>query len=74
MDNSIQARVEKGYKSPWLRVKAVAEYVGVSQSTIWAWARNGFIKSHKIGSGTTLFNIHEIDEFLNKGVKNDKNA
>ncbi len=47
------------------RAKELAIYLGVGLSTIWRWTKQGKIKSHKLSSGVTVFDIDEINSILN---------
>ena len=47
------------------RAKELALYTGVGLSTIWRWTKQGKIKSHKLSSGVTVFDIDEINSILN---------
>lgn len=51
-----------------LRPAAAAAKIGVSPSTLWAWAKSDpeFPRPFKLGQNCTAFFEHEIDAFLNK--------
>ena len=42
------------------RAKELALYIGVGLSTIWRWTKEGKIRSQKISSGVTVFDIDEV--------------
>ncbi len=50
------------------RAKATAAYFQIGVSTLWHWAktREGFPTPSKIGSGVTVFDLDEIERFLQK--------
>lgn len=52
---SIIEKPKKNY-----RAKGLAAVLDVSVATVWRWTKEGKIKSHKISSGTTIFNIDEV--------------
>ena len=47
-----------------VRAKPLALYIGVGVSTIWRWAKEGKIRSQKISSGVTVFDIDEVKSDL----------
>lgn len=46
------------------RAKELALYIGVGLSTIWRWAKEGKIRSQKVSSGVTVFDIDEVKSDL----------
>jgi excisionase family DNA binding protein len=46
------------------RAKELALYIGVGLSTIWRWTKEGKIRSQKISSGVTVFDIDEVKSDL----------
>lgn len=42
------------------RAKGLAIYLGVGLSTIWRWSKQKKIRSQKISSGVTVFDIDEV--------------
>ena len=48
-----------------LRVPDVAEWLRLSQATIWALIANGSLKSFKIGSSRRIF-ASDVEDFLAK--------
>lgn len=60
--------------SPYMRVDKVAEYIGVSQTTIYRWVSDyGFPKPVKIGgdsmSACSIWSRKMIDEWFDKMAK-----
>ena len=50
----------------YLSAKEVSIYLGISIATVWRHAKNGILKTYKLGN-RTLFPIDEIDKlFSNK--------
>jgi excisionase family DNA binding protein len=56
-------RQEKVYEKPYLTRKEVCKILQISLPTLSDWAKQGFIKSHRIGS-RILFKAEEIDASL----------
>lgn len=48
----------------YMRVRELAKYLGIGKSTIWLYARKGIIKSNKISSYITLFEVAEVEKAL----------
>ena len=42
------------------RAKELAEYLGIGVSSVWRWVKESKIRSHKISSGVTVFDINEV--------------
>jgi prophage regulatory protein len=56
-------------KDGYLRVNAVAEYLDMGVSTIWAWSdeqKEGFPKPRKISPRVTLWKISDLDSWVNR--------
>ncbi|NQY19800.1 MAG: AlpA family phage regulatory protein [Campylobacteraceae bacterium] len=50
----------------YLRVKTVAEKVGISKSTIWLWVKeNKFPKPIKVSPQVSVWNEDKIEEWMN---------
>lgn len=50
----------------YLRVKKVAEKVGISKSTIWLWVKeNKFPKPIKVSPQVSVWNEDKIEEWMN---------
>lgn len=53
---------------PWLSVNEVADYLGLSISTIYQYVHRGIIPFKKIpGSRKLIFSKHDIDEWVGTG-------
>lgn len=48
----------------YMRVKDLAKHLGIAVSTVWLYVRQGKIKSKKISSYITLFEVEEIEKAL----------
>ena len=53
-----------------LRVRAVAERIGISTPTVWRWAKNdpNFPQAIKISAGITGWVAGEIDAYLERRI------
>jgi excisionase family DNA binding protein len=52
----------------WLSVKEAAEYLGVKESTLYAWINQRRIPFHKIpGSHLVRFKVSDLIEWLESG-------
>ncbi len=49
----------------WGKIKAIAEYAGMSESTVEKWARDG-LKYSQMPTGTRLFRYEWVDEYLER--------
>ena len=49
----------------WYSVKEAAEYLGVSQPTIFRWMKDGLISFYKVG-GSTRFSREGLDALIEK--------
>ena len=58
----------------YLRAKKVAKYMGIGLSTVWLYAKQGKITPIKISSRVTVFDINEVDKFLNNIIDVSKVA
>lgn len=59
--------VTSGHDQPqYERAKATAQYLKISESTLWHWAktRHDFPKPRKIGARVTLFDLTAIQSWL----------
>jgi excisionase family DNA binding protein len=61
MDNNKNAI---NIQNKYVRVEAVAEYTGLSTSTLYRWAENNIIPSYKIGGRARLFKLSEVEECI----------
>lgn len=50
----------------WLSVQEVAEYLGVSKDSIYAWINNKNMPAHKIGR-LWKFKASEVDQWVCSG-------
>src|SRR5687768_16977175 len=49
----------------WLSVREAAEYLGVSQPTIFRWMKDGLLSFYKVG-GSTRFSQEGLDAVIEK--------
>ncbi|MBW8374220.1 AlpA family phage regulatory protein [Stenotrophomonas sp.] len=56
------------------RPRQVAEYLGVSIATVWRWAseRHDFPRSRKIGPRVTVWDLNEIDQWVDAQQSNQR--
>jgi predicted DNA-binding transcriptional regulator AlpA len=61
--NTVQDTTQK---TQYARPKHTADYFKISKSTLWDWAKNrhGFPKPMKASSKVTLFNLVEVERYL----------
>ena len=52
----------------YYRAKEVANYLGVSVTTVWNYAKDGFITPIKMTSQATVFNIEEVEKFVQSRI------
>lgn len=50
----------------WLSVEEIAEYLGVSKDTVYAWIRGRDMPAHRIGR-LWKFKAQEVDEWVKSG-------
>jgi predicted DNA-binding transcriptional regulator AlpA len=48
----------------FMRAKQLAKHLGIGLSTVWALVKNERIKSIKLSSRTTVFNVAEVEKAL----------
>ena len=48
-----------------LRSKDAAALLGISQSTLWRWSKNGLLHPIRIGQRVTVWKRSELEELLN---------
>lgn len=48
----------------YYRAKELAEYLGVTKTTIWNYAKDGKITPKKLSDNVTVFDIKEIDKLF----------
>jgi excisionase family DNA binding protein len=51
----------------WLNAKEAAEYLGVSQPTIFRWMKDGRLSFYRVG-GSTRFTAEDLDAMIEKTV------
>ena len=54
----------------WLSVEEIAEYLGVSKDTIYAWREKKGLPAHRIGR-FWKFKAEEVDEWVKSGGSSD---
>jgi excisionase family DNA binding protein len=64
-DKSEAARNDDGRWKQWYTVREAAEYLGVSQPTIFRWMRDGLLSFFKVG-GATRFSQEGLDAVIEK--------
>lgn len=52
------------------RAKELAEYLGIGVSSVWRWVKKNKLRSQKISSGVTVFDIDEV--LLDLGLTDPK--
>ena len=72
MSNSIQIKQitqKKEYqnmqKPKYLRSKELAIYLGIGESTVWLYVKQGKLIKHKISAKVTLFDVEQAEKSLN---------
>jgi excisionase family DNA binding protein len=50
----------------WLSVEEIAEYLGVSKDTVYAWINKKNMPAHRIGR-FWKFKINEVDQWISSG-------
>ena len=53
-------------KDRWLSVAEIAEHLGVSKDTIYAWASGDVMPAHKVGK-LWKFSKDEVDKWVREG-------
>ena len=48
-----------------LRAKEACIYLGIGESTLWLYARQGKLKPIKLSPRVTIFKRSELDDFIN---------
>ena len=49
----------------YLRIKDVAEYMSVSESTVRAWTKQGYLDQYRL-NGVCLYKISDVDSMFDK--------
>jgi excisionase family DNA binding protein len=55
----------------WLSVEEIAEYLGVSKDTIYAWITRKEMPAHKVGR-LWKFKAEEVDAWVRSGKASDE--
>jgi len=56
-----------------IRVRDVANILGIAKSTVWLWDSKGLIpKSFKLTENTTVWRLNEITDWLDKKQSESK--
>lgn len=56
---------DKNATPKYLRLKELAEYLGIGLSTVWLYTKQGKIKRIKISQKVTIFQVNEVEKALN---------
>ena len=48
----------------YMRAKDIAKHFSIATSTVWLYLRQGKIKSNKVSSYITLFEVTEVEKAL----------
>ncbi len=56
---------KKTAKREWYSIPEAAEYLGISEPTIYRWMRDGFLSFYKVG-GSTRFSQEGLDAIIEK--------
>ncbi|HIJ71215.1 MAG TPA: helix-turn-helix domain-containing protein [Planctomycetes bacterium] len=69
-DNRLISDDVKDHQKQWYSVRDAAEYLGVSQPTIFRWMKEGTLSFYKVG-GSTRFSQEGLDAVIEKttGIK-----
>jgi predicted DNA-binding transcriptional regulator AlpA len=51
----------------WVPVRTASTVAGVSDATVWRWAKDGRLTAKKIGVRNTRFSVREIRALLSEG-------
>ena len=52
-------------KPKYLRSKELAIYLGIGESTVWLYVKQGKLIKHKISAKVTLFDVYQAEKSLN---------
>ena len=52
-------------KPRYLRSKELATYLGIGESTVWLYVKQGKLMKHKISAKVTLFDVYQAEKSLN---------
>ena len=59
---------EKSNNKDLMTRKEVCDYLQCSQTSLWAWTKNGKIIATKVGKKKVLYRKKDVDTFLNDQV------
>ena len=59
---------EKSNNKDLMTRKEVCDYLQCSQTSLWAWTKNGKISATKVGKKKVLYRKKDVDTFLNEQV------
>ena len=59
---------EKSNNKDLMTRKEVCDYLQCSQTSLWAWTKNGKISATKVGKKKVLYSKKDVDTFLNDQV------
>lgn len=59
---------EKSNNKDLMTRKEVCDYLQCSETSLWAWTKNGKISATKVGKKKVLYRKKDVDTFLNDQV------
>ena len=59
---------EKSNNKDLMTRKEVCDYLQCTQTSLWAWTKNGKISATKVGKKKVLYRKKDVDTFLNDQV------
>ena len=59
---------EKSNNKDLMTRKEVCDYLQCSETSLWAWTKNGKIGATKVGKKKVLYRKNDVDTFLNDHV------
>ena len=59
---------EKSNKKDLMTRKEVCDYLQCSETSLWAWTKDGKINATKVGKKKVLYRKNDVDTFLNNQV------
>ena len=59
---------EKSNNKDLMTRKEVCDYLQCSQTSLWAWTKDGKISATKVGKKKVLYRKNDVDIFLNEQV------
>ncbi|MFK5937794.1 MAG: helix-turn-helix domain-containing protein [Sulfurimonas sp.] len=66
MSDALKKHIEQTYdiRKKYLRAKETAEYLSIGLSTVWLYAKQGKLTPKKISARVTVFDIDEVNAFI----------